>query len=223
MVAIVDMCGKMEAFLSHSRKDEKIVNSAFKICQRAKIKPNIAEFEEIKRGKLGAEEIRDMVEKSELFLMFLSENVINEQDRGKTIYTQNWAAFELGCAYAQKKVKKNFIFIFEPFTQLNFPIPYLDYYILYDPKKDKHWDFIEEVITQEREFQKVTKSLNPLLRALLAAYSFGERLKGHPLQRPSERLGFQIHHKECGVKYTLLSKPEQWSCPRCRKLTNWIP
>jgi hypothetical protein len=60
----------MEAFLSHSRKDEKMVNSTYKICKRAEIKPNIAEFEEIERGKLGAEEIRDMIDRSELFFCF---------------------------------------------------------------------------------------------------------------------------------------------------------
>src|SRR3990170_4051928 len=142
----------MEAFLSHSSKDERIVNSAFKICQRAKIKPNIAEFEDIERGKLGAEEIRDMIDKSELFFMFLSENVVNDKDYRKTIYTQNWVNFELGCVYAQKKEKKKFIYVFEPFSQLRFPIPYLDYYILFDPNFDPHWDYIEELLGQEVDF-----------------------------------------------------------------------
>ena len=206
----------MEAFLSHSRKDERIVNSTFKICQRAKIKPNIAEFEEIERGKLGAKEIRDMIDKSELVFVFLSENV-------KPIYTQNWINFELGCAYAQKKVKKKFIYVFEPFTQLHFPIPYLDYYILYHPNYDPDWDFIEDVITQEREFSEVTKSRNPLVQTFIYAYRLQERLKGHPVQRPSEYHGFKIDHKVCGAKYILLSKPEQWLCPKCRKPTNWMP
>jgi len=60
----------LEAFLSHSSKDKGIINSIFKICQRAKIKPQIAEFEEIQSGKLGAKEIRDMIDKSELFFLF---------------------------------------------------------------------------------------------------------------------------------------------------------
>ena len=213
----------MEAFLSHSSKDEKIVNSAFKICQRAKIKPNIAEFEEIQSGKLGAKKIRDMIDKSDLFFLFLSENVVNDKDYQKTIYTQNWVNFELGCVYAQKKEKKKFIYVFEPFKQLLFPIPYLDYYVLFDPNYDPHWDYIEEVLSQERDFGEVTKSLNPLTQMLIAGYSLSERLKGHPLQRPSERFGHPIHHKECGAKYTLLSKPEQWLCPVCRKPTNWMP
>lgn len=215
----------MEAFLSHSKKDEKIVNSTFKMCQRAKIKPNIAEFEEIERGNLGAKEIRDMIDKSELFFLFLSEHVVNELEPAKTIYTQNWVNFELGCAYAQKKEKKKFIYVFEPFPkQLHFPIPYLDYYILFDPNSDPHWDYIKEVLDQERKFGEATKSLNPLTQMLVVGFSLAERLKGHPLQRPSERLGHPIHHKPpCGANYTLLTKPDQWLCLVCRKPTTWMP
>jgi len=61
------MSGDMEIFLSHSRKDERIVNRNFRICQRTKIKPNIAEFEKIEEGKLSPKEIRDMIDKSDLF------------------------------------------------------------------------------------------------------------------------------------------------------------
>jgi hypothetical protein len=207
----------MEAFLSHSNKDERIVNRTFKICQRTKIKPNIAEFEKIESGKLGAKEIRDMIARSDLFFLFLSENVV------KTIYTQNWVSFELGCAYAEKREKKKFIYVFEPFNQLHFPIPYLDYYILFDPNAEPHWDYIEEVLDQERNFIDATKSLNPLTQIFVAVYSLQERLKGHPARRPSQYYGHQIHHKECGAKYTLLSRPQQWLCPVCRRKTDWMP
>jgi len=212
----------MEAFLSHSSKDEKIVNSIFKICQRAKIKPNIAEFEEIESGKLGAKEIRNMIDKSDLFFLFLSENVVNDKDYQKTIYTQNWVNFELGIVYAQKKEKKKkSIFVFEPFKQLRFPIPYLDYYVLFDPNYAPHWDYIEELLSEEKNFREAVDSIvwGPIVRIVMAAY----RLKGQPVERPSERRGYRIHHKECGAKYTLLSKPQQWLCPVCRRSTDWMP
>ena len=210
----------MEAFLGHSSKDLKIVNSTYKICQRAKIKPNIAEFEKIEKGKLGAEEIRDMIDRSELFFLFLSENVINEKNYGKTIYTQNWVNFELGIVYAQKKENKKSIYVFESFQQLHFPIPYLDYYILFDPNSDPHWDYVEKLFTEEVDFDRdITKSYNPLVKIFSAIY----RLRGYSLQRPSDARGYPRYHRECGAKYTLLSKPEQWLCPKCRKLTNWMP
>jgi len=211
----------MQAFLSHSRKDEKIVNSIFKICQRAKIKPNIAEFEEIEKGKLGAKEICGMINRSQLFFLFLSENVVNDKDCAKTIYTQNWANFELGCAYAQKKEKQKLIYVFEPFKQLHFPIPYLDYYVLIDPNFDAHWDYLEELLSQEKDFEDTVSNiaLYPFVRVMKTI----DWLKGQRWERPSEIRGYKIHHKECGVKYTLLSKPEKWNCPRCRKPTDWMP
>ena len=151
----------------------------------------------------------------------MSENVVNDKDYAKTIYTQNWVNFELGCAYAQKKEKQKSIYVFEPFNQLHFPIPYLDYYVLLDPNFDPHWDYVEELLSEEKNFGDAVSSiaLYPLVRIIMAVY----RLKGQPVERPSEHRGYQIHHKECGVRYTLLSKPEQWLCPRCRKLTNWMP
>ena len=211
----------MQAFLSHSRKDERIVNRTYKLCKRAKIEPRIAEFEEIEKGKLGAKEIRDMIWESDLFLLFLSENVVSDRDYAKTIYTQNWVNFELGCAYARKKEKENAVFVFEPFSQLAFPIPYLDYYILIDPAYDPHWESVEQLLSQERDFGEAVGSVlwYPYTRLLMAIY----RLKGQPIERPSERYGIKIHHKECGLRYTFLSSPERWLCPKCRKPTNWMP
>jgi len=201
----------------------KIVNSIFKICEKTKIKPLIAEFEDIERGKIGAKEIRAMISHADLFLVFLSENVFNEKDLAKTVYTQNWVNFELGCAYSQKATFRQPICVFEPFNQLRFPIPYLDYYILYDPNYDAHWDYIEQLIAEEVDWKKLTSSLDPLVQMIRVVLSLQERLKGHPLKRPLDASGWQIYHKDCGAKYILLSKPEKWYCPVCRQPTNWMP
>jgi len=208
----------LEAFLSHSRKDKGIVNNIYKVCKRAKIEPNIAEFEDIEKGKIGAEQIREMNDKSELFFLFLSENVVNAEDASKTIYTQNWVNFELGCAYAQKKEKKKSIYVFESFNQIHFPIPYLDYYILYDPVHNPHWEYIQNLLTEESSYGSIHWTLMPLAWIVSGVY----RLKGQPIQRPSDTRGFPIHH-DCGAKYTFLSRPKHWSCQRCRKLTDWTP
>jgi len=207
----------MRAFLSHSRKDQNIVNNIFKICKRVSIEPDIAEFEDIETGKLSAEEIRKMIDRSELFLLFLTENVV------KTIYTQNWVTFELGCAYAQKREKKKSIYVFEPFSQIHFPIPYLDYYVLIDPDSNPHWNNIQALFNEEVDFQKYTSSINPFTKAIVTYFRLQSRLKGHPLKGPSESYGHAIKHNECGAQYTLLSLPEKWNCPTCRKPTNWMP
>jgi hypothetical protein len=133
------------------------------------------------------------------FFVFLSENVITYKEPKKTVFTQNWVNFELGCVYAQKKEKKKFIYVFEPFQQLHFPIPYLDYYVLINPNYEPHWDYVEELFTLEADFDReITKSWNPLTKIFTAL----KQLRGHQLQRPSDRYGFEIYHRECGAKYT---------------------
>jgi len=187
----------MEAFLSHSRKDKELVNRIYKACSRANIKPNIAEFEELEAGRLTAEEIAQMIHRSRLFLLFLTQNVVNN------IHTQNWVIFELGCAYGAKTrpsppLEFKDIYVFEPFQQISFPIPYLDYYILFDPNSEPHWEFIEGILYEEREYWA---RIFPLL--------FG--------QRPSDRVGTRIYCRECSSSYTLLSKTGKWLCPTCRR------
>ena len=181
--------------MSHSRKDIELVNRIYKACSRANIKVNIAEFEELEAGRLTAEEIVDMIHRSRLFLLFLTRNVVD------SIYTQNWVIFELGCAYGAKTrppaILKD-IYVFEPFQQINYPIPYLDYYILFDPEAEPHWGFIEDILITEREYWS---RIFPLL--------FG--------QRPSDRIGIRVRCEECGSIYTLLSRVESFLCPTCRK------
>lgn len=160
-----------------------------------------------------AKEIREMISKSELFWLFLTENVT------KSIFTQNWVSFELGCVYAQKKENTKSIFIIEPFKQINFPIPYLDYYILYDPDSLAHWDFVENLFTNEVKYKR-EKNYYYLFMMMISLYF---RLKGeNPSLRPSDRWGHKISHK-CGVKYKMISEIEKWYCPYCRTETNWMP
>jgi hypothetical protein len=165
-----------------------------------------------------------MISHSDLFLLFLSENVFNEKDLVKTVYTQNWVNFELGCAYALKAYfKQLLVCVFEPFNQLRFPIPYLDYYVLFDPNYDLYWGITEQLLAQEADWKKVTGSYDPIMQFFRICYSASERLKGHPLKRPFDRSGVQIRHKACGAKYVMLSRPEKWICPVCRKPTDWMP
>jgi hypothetical protein len=185
----------MEAFLSHSRKDKELVNRIYKTCSRAKITPNIAEFEEIGTRSLTAEDIVKMIHRSRLFFLFMTPNVMN------SVYTQNWVNFELGCAYGAKtrpaQVFKD-IYVFEPFDQIQFPIPYLDYYVLIDPNQDPHWQFIEKMFSEERIYWS---RIFPLLWG----------------QRPSDQVGIRVICRDCGSEYTLLSRVESWLCPTCRR------
>jgi len=185
----------LEAFLSHSRKDLEFVNRIYKVCNRAGIKPNIAEFEELETGKLTANEIGYMIQRSRYFLLFLTQNVINN------IHTQNWVAFELGCAYGAKTRPPALfkdIYVFEPYQQVMFPIPYLDYYLLFDPVEEPHWDFIEQILSAEGIYWR---KLFPLLWG----------------QRPSDERGLKTYCEECKSEYTFLSRYKEFHCPTCRR------
>lgn len=191
---------KIEAFLSHSRKDKELVNRIYKACSRAKINANIAEFENIGTTRLNAEDIAKMIHRSRLFLLFITRNVTD------SLYTQNWVNFELGCAYGAKTrpapVLKD-IYVFEPFDQIKFPIPYLDYYVLIDPYQEPHWHFVEDILSEEKVYWS---RLFPLLWD----------------QRPSDRVGISVSCRECGSAYTMLSRAEKWLCPTCRNEVRFI-
>lgn len=65
----------MKAFLSHSSKDVELVNRIYKALHRANIKPEIAEFEEVRRGEITAEDIGEWIRESNLFIMMLTSRV----------------------------------------------------------------------------------------------------------------------------------------------------
>jgi hypothetical protein len=185
----------MEAFLSHSKADQELVNRFYKVCSRAEMKPNIAEFEELGTGSLTAEDIVQMIQKSSLFLLFLTPNIMN------SVYTQNWVNFELGCAYGARTrppAEQKDIYVFEPFDQLQFPIPYLDYYLLFDPRQEVHWRFIENMFCEEKIYWS---RLFPLLWG----------------QRPSDQFGTRMTCDYCHTTFTLLSKVDSFLCPTCRR------
>lgn len=139
----------MKAFLSHSSKDVELVNRIYKALHRANIKPKIAEFEKIKKGQITAEEIGEWINESNLFILMLTSRV------GEKSYTRNWVSFELGCAYGKHpsyREDRN-IFVLEQFDQLEkFAIPYLDYYMLFDPDANAHWEMIEGLLSKEEEY-----------------------------------------------------------------------
>jgi len=184
----------MEAFISHSRKDKELVNRIYKTCSRARITPNIAEFEEMEEGKLNAQDIASMIRRSRLFILFLTSNAM------ESIYNQNWITYEVAFAHGMKTTSTRAvdIYIFEPFDQLEFPIPYLDYYILYDPYEDPHWEYIKGLLTSERDYWS---SIFPALWGI-------ERLTYE---------GTLVECSECNTRYTLLSNVEVFLCPTCRR------
>lgn len=137
-------------FISHSKKDEDLVLTMKGTLKNVGHTPIIEEFIPAEEQKpVPYEEIRDNVEKSEFLFLFLTDNVVS------TPFTQNLVSYEVGLASANSK-----LFVFERIgTPIEFPIPYLTDYALFNPDK------AEDILA----LQRLTKDLGKFRRDILTA------------------------------------------------------
>lgn len=198
-------------FISHSKKDEKLVLITKKMLKNMGHTPIIEELVPAEKQKpVPHEEIRSNVEKSEFLFLFLTDNVV------ATEYTKNWVIHESALASADSKK----VFVFERVgTPIKFPIPYLTDYALFNP--DSTGDILA--------LQNLAKDLGKFRRDILTAgggmmlgsvfgpigIAFGAVL-GYmvgPKQSkpPTVKCGY------CNVQFNYHSKPRTFSCPSCRQ------
>lgn len=131
---------------------------------------------------------------------------------------------------------KKDLYVFEGFNQIDFPVPYLDYYTLFDPNEGSHWDFIGSALQKIPEAKKDV-SIAPIVGALLGAQfgtpgillgSFaGAALTDEPRKRIEERRreleSRRIQCPECRGVYYLLSNVNEFNCPICRRFIRPSP
>jgi len=122
----------VQIFVSHGRKDTKILDFFAKAFATTGVKWKCMEFENMPfEGMLRpprplrpqSEEISKQVKNSNATFLLLGPNVRNSD------YTQNWIAFEVGlsCAYGKS------VWVFEEMgSKIKFPIPYVTDYVRYD-------------------------------------------------------------------------------------------
>ena len=155
------------------------------------------------------EEIRRNVEKSDFVFLFLTDNVV------ATPSTQNWVSYEIGLASANSKK----LFVFERIgTPVEFPIPYLTGYALFNPDK------AEDILA----LQSLAKGLGKFNRSILAAG--GGAVVGSVLgpigMVVGGVLGYLVWPKDpkhptakcdhCNVRFTYYSTHKTFRCPSCR-------
>ena len=210
---IVRISSKLLAtiFISHSRRDEKLVLTIKKILENVGHTPIIEEFVPVEeQAPVPHEEIQRNVEKSKFLFLFLTDNVV------ATPYTQSWVSHEVGLAAANSKR----LFVFERLgTPIPFPIPYLTDYALFNPDKT------EDILA----LQKLTKNLGNFPRDLLTAgglamagtvfgpigmiigavagYAIGPKLPKPPTAK--------CNH--CNTKFNYYSAHKLFDCPTCRR------
>jgi len=169
-------------FLSHSSADEEVRDYFLKVSGLAGVQAVSVEFEYFPPPPW--KYIKDQIFQSDALFLLLGPNVI---DRG--IYTQNWISFEIGLACQLNKE----IWVFEQFDiPVRFPVPYLDHYVLYDPKNRGHLDYIRSIIEAYKPI--------PILRKFPEAYT-----------------EITCPNKECEISFLLHTEIAEFECPSCRK------
>lgn len=112
-----------QIFISHSRKDNDLVNFFLRACNPLGIKPIFEELESIVAGPATASKIRLHIGQSNALFILLSPNVNNIP------HTRDWVLYEAGAASTKD------VWVFERYSdqgQVTVAIPHLQHYVVYD-------------------------------------------------------------------------------------------
>lgn len=122
-------------FISHSKRDKKLVNNIRIIIENIGHKPIIMEMPDTIaiQKPIPYDEIRSNVQASDAVLVFITSEVV------KTEYTKSWVNFEITTASAYSKP----VFVFEHIEDIhqlaNLPylIPYITDYMIFDKESSE--------------------------------------------------------------------------------------
>ena len=112
-------------FISHSKRDEQLVQNIQTILINVGHTPIIEEFiPESMKEPIPNEEIRKNVQQSDAVFLFLTDEIV------RTKYTENWVIYEVGLA-SDRQIP---VFVFErKGFPIHYPIPYITDYMVFDP------------------------------------------------------------------------------------------
>jgi len=182
---------RIQIFVSHSQYDRDIRTSFDTVFARTGVKSVCMEFERI--SQLPAwEPIRNQIKTSETVFLLLGPNVRS------SIHTQNWVAFEVGlaCAYGKD------VWVFEQTdSAIEFLIPYLTDYMIYNLEDQNHFDYVRGIIEAYA---------NPIYLLPLGVDNRTKRQipKGLPTTCP---------YPNCGARYSIHTDVPSFICPSCRQ------
>lgn len=166
-----------QIFISHSRFDTDILIPFDEIFAGTNVRRIRVEFESYELPPWIF--IRDSILRSSAVFLLLGPNV------NQSPYTQNWISYEVGLACGLNKP----VWVFERIDQpINFPIPFLNHYMLYNPDIPEHSDYIRNIIN-----------------------GYLALLPTHPMGTPIE-----CGTSNCGIRFNLHTLVERFYCPSCR-------
>lgn len=177
-------------FVSHSQHDKDIRGSFDAVFARTGVKSKCMEFERI--SPPAWQEIKNAIFASETVFLLLGPNIQS------SAHTQDWIAFEVGLACAFGKE----VWVFEQFgSQIQFPIPYLTDYMLYNLEDQNHFNFVRNIIEGYAR---------PLTVFPLGA--------DHRTKRNIPRgIPIKCAYNNCGSIYLLHTDVADFYCPSCRQ------
>ena len=201
-------------FISHSKKDEKLIRDVKEFLENVGHTPIIEEFIPAeKQDDIPHKEISKNVEKSSVMMLFLTDNVV------MTPYTRSWITYEVGLA----KGRSVRLFVFERLGDpISFPIPYLTDYALFDMNQTK--DILE--------LQKITKNLGKVRKDIQTAAGGAAvgSVFGPAGIIAGALLGYILGPKQpkppvarcdaCHITFNYYSTHKRFCCPSCRQEIN---
>jgi hypothetical protein len=203
-------------FISHSKRDEDIINLFSRAFAQTTMRAIFEEFENYVIPPWP--KIRADVQQSSASFVLLSPNL------NATEYTQNWVSFEVGLACAMNKP----VWVYEQFNEpVQFPIPYLTDYVLYDPHLREHLTAIKNIVeVYDPSPSLIGLGFGALVGGLISGglgVGVGAVTGAALFQRRREAFPIRCPHPNCGIRFNIYSVLAQLPCPACRQefQINW--
>lgn len=181
----------VSVFVSHSKYDSHLRKFFAEIFADIGLRSTFMEFKDL-TGKYAGDVISKTIRAGLLsghdtnsVFVLLGENLVNPPNPE---FTHNWVTFEAGAAAGCFKR----VWVFEEFNKfINFPIPFVSDYVLYNLDNEEHLRFLGSLFKQEIVYPSSAKRLK--FRKIVCPY------------------------KDCNASYNFWSDTTSINCPVCRR------
>ena len=202
-------------FISHSKRDAETVAAFCNIFARTQLRAVLLEFENYLIPPWT--QIKNEVQQASAVFLLLSPELNSSH------FTQNWVSYEVGLACMSNKA----VWVYEQWQNpVQFPVPYLTDYIVFDRNNRAHMEAIKEHVEKYDP--------NPVLAGLvlggLAGAAFGGvgagigAILGAAVAQPkTPGVPTACPYPNCGIHFRIHSNVPQLLCPACRQAfsLNW--
>lgn len=197
-------------FISHSKRDEEIINVFCRAFALTQMKAILEEFDNYVVPPYS--KIRADVQSSSASFVLLSPNL------NSTRYTQNWVSFEVGLACALNKP----VWVYEQLGEpVQFPVPYLTDYIAYDPNRQQDFAAIRNIVEGYDPTPSVAGLvLGGVVGGIISGgvgAGIGAVTGAALFQRRRNALRVTCPHVTCGIQFNVYAPMSVILCPACRQ------